>query len=93
MTDRPDRIEEPDAGTRRRLQRLVAEIVEDLGADAVIVSFTRQRRRKTETFALPFGNAHAVRGLAEFVWGHLGPEDDLEEEEVVETEEEDDDDD
>jgi len=82
----------PDEASRRRINRVVAEIVEELGADAVVVAVTRQRRRATETFAIPFGNLHAVRGLAEFVYGHLGPDDmeDLTEEEDEEVEDEDD---
>ena len=64
----------PDERTRRRINRVVAEIVEELGADAVVVAVTRQRRRATETFAVPFGNLHAVRGLAEFAYTSLGPE-------------------
>ena len=76
----------PDEASRRRINRVVAEIVEELGADAVVVAVTRQRRRATETFAIPFGNLHAVRGLAEFVYGHLGPD------EMEDLTEEDDDD-
>ena len=61
----------PDEATRRRMARIVAELVETVSADAVIVAVTRQRRRSTETFAIPFGNIHAVNGLAEFVYGNL----------------------
>ncbi len=77
----------PDEATRRRMARIVAEIIETLSADAVIVAVTRQRRRTTETFAIPFGNVHTVNGLAEFVYGRLGVED-LEEEEIEEDDDE-----
>ncbi len=81
----------PDERTRLRINRVVAEIVEELGADAVVVAVTRQRRRATETFAVPFGNLHAVRGLAEFVYTALGPdeiEDVTEEEDELEEDDE-----
>ena len=70
MSDGPG----PDDPTRRRMASIIAELVETVGADAVIVAVTRQRRRSTETFAIPFGNVHAVHGLAEFVYGHLSPD-------------------
>ena len=65
---------------------MIAEIVEDLGADAVVIGVTRQRKRQTETFAIPFGNLHAVRGVAEFIYGTLADEDDEDDEVVLEDE-------
>lgn len=76
----------PDDQTQRRMARIVAELVETVGADAVIVAVTRQRRRQTETFAMPYGNVHAVHGLAEFVYGRLAEEPELD----LELEEDDD---
>lgn len=81
----------PDDETQRRMARIVAELVETVGADAVIVAVTRQRRRQTETFAIPFGNVHTIHGLAEFVYGRLADdsefEDDPEDDDELEPEE------
>ena len=79
----------------RAIRDAIAVLIEHAGAEAVLVSFTRHRRDKTETYAVPFGNIHAVRGLAEYTFGHVieesGPEDmEEEEEETEDTEEEDD---
>lgn len=77
----------PDRAVRERIGAILGETVEDLSADAVIVAVTRRRSGATETFAVPFGNVHAVRGLAEFIYGNLC-DDDLEEEDEDEDEEE-----
>lgn len=55
----------------RAMRDAVAALVEHAGAEAVLISFTRHRREQTETYAVPFGNLHAVRGLAEYTYGHV----------------------
>ncbi len=65
-----------DRTDRRRLAACLGEIVEDLSADAVIIAVTRRRKNATETFAVPFGNLHALRGLAEYVYESIVPDDD-----------------
>ena len=85
----------PNRQTRERIAAILGETVEDLSADAVIVAVTRRVGGGTETFAVPFGNIHAVRGLAEFVFGSLVDEDeeeDAEQAEEVEDDEEESDD-
>ena len=79
----------PNRETRERIAAILGETVEDLSADAVIVAVTRRVGGGTETFAVPFGNIHAVRGLAEFVYESLSEEDDEEETEEVEEDEDD----
>ena len=37
---------------------IVARFVEEIGADAVVVVYSRVKRQKTETFIVPYGNAH-----------------------------------
>ena len=79
------------ADVARAVRDAVAQVIENGGADAVLLCLTRHRQGETETYAVPFGNLHAVRGLAEYAYGRLieGMEtEDLEDEE----EEEDDDD-
>ena len=56
---------------KQQLGRMVAELVEVSSADAVIIGITRQRNRTTETIAVPFGNMHACRGVAEFIYAQL----------------------
>jgi|TARA_R100000479_G_scaffold133157_1_gene70677 Asp-tRNA(Asn)/Glu-tRNA(Gln) amidotransferase A subunit family amidase len=77
----------------RAMRDAVAALVEHAGAEAVLISFTRHKRDQTETYAVPFGNVHTVRGLAEYTYGHVvdvDPEDldeDLNEEAEEEEEE------
>jgi|TARA_R100000084_G_C4636281_1_gene141170 hypothetical protein len=74
----------------RAMRDAVAALIEHAGAEAVLISFTRHRRDKTETYAVPFGNLHAVRGLAEYTFGHvvdrMDPEEEEEEEEEADDE-------
>jgi hypothetical protein len=77
----------PDPLTRSRVAATLGELVEDLSADAVIVAVTRRRAGMTETFAVPFGNHHTTRGLAEFVYEALGPDDATDGDDAEETEE------
>lgn len=75
---------------RAKLNRVVAELIEETSADAIIIGITRQRRRRTETIAVPFGNIHTCRGVAEFIYASLceDPDEDAEEtEEGAEREE------
>ena len=57
-----------DDETKLILRAVVGQLVEDLSADAVIISVTRRCSKRTETFAVPYGNAHACRGIAEFTY-------------------------
>tara|TARA_R100000654_G_scaffold73102_1_gene105529 strand:- start:194 stop:451 length:258 start_codon:yes stop_codon:yes gene_type:complete len=82
----------PDRMTRERIAAILGETVEDLSADAVIVAVTRRIGGSTETFAVPFGNLHAVRGLSEFVYESLIDQEDPDEDADACEEEEDEDD-
>lgn len=54
---------------KRRMGRIVGELVEDFAADAVLIAVTRRiKNGVTETFAVPFGNLHTCKGLAEYVY-------------------------
>ena len=73
---------------RMKLSSVVAELIEETSADAIIIGITRQRKRQTETIAVPFGNLHACRGVAEFIYSSLCEGwDEEEEEEAAEPEE------
>lgn len=72
---------------RQMVRALVGHLMEDLSADAVLVAITRQvSGGKTETVAVPFGNAHACRGLADYVYDRIvcGEDEEEEGEEQVE---------
>jgi hypothetical protein len=55
----------------RACRNAIGSLVEDHNADAVLIVVTRQRKRGTETLAIPFGNLHTVRGIAEYAYGRL----------------------
>jgi hypothetical protein len=60
-------------------------VIEEEGADAVVICLTRQRLGRTETFVRNFGNMHACRGIVEYAYGQMcdpDPEDDDEDESV-----------
>ena len=63
-------------------------IIEEEGADAVVVCFTRQRCGRTETYVRNFGNMHACRGVVEYAYGQMCENDyDLDDDEDGDTEE------
>ena len=64
----------------------IANLQEITGADAILLSLTRCRRRKTETLVIPHGNLHTVRGLAEYAYGQLCEDPDEYEDEGLEEE-------
>lgn len=69
----------------------VAQLVENGGAEAVLICFTRHKRGETETFAVPYGNLHCVRGLAEYAYGKMCEgldEEDMEDEDLEDEEQE-----
>lgn len=74
----------------RSVRDAVAEVIENGGADAVLLCMTRHRRGETETYAVPFGNLHAVRGLAEYAYKKLIEDAETEELESEDLEEDDD---
>lgn len=75
--------EDIEAGTMARLCR---EAVEVVGADAVLVVWTKQRKRKTTICQTALGNGLTVAGLMRWV------AEKVEESEETEDEEEDEDD-
>lgn len=72
------------------MEQLAREAIEAIGADAVIVVWTKQRRRRTEIKSTAIGNMLTVQGLMRWVRERI---DELEDKEKDEEEEEDEDDD
>jgi hypothetical protein len=47
--------------------QLAREVIESIGADAVLVVWTSQRRRRTSVNMTALGNALTVRGLMQWI--------------------------
>ena len=58
---------------------LAREVVESIGADAVLVVWTSQRRRKTSVNMTALGNALTVRGLMQWIAAKVEEEEDEDE--------------
>ena len=83
------RAQPPDPATVEAalVAQQAREIVEVVGADAVLIVWTKQRRRRTSITMTSMGNALTVAGLMKWI------ADKIEEEEEGEDEEEEDEDD
>lgn len=79
--------EEVEAGVMAQLAR---EVVETVGADAVMIVWTKQRKRRTEVKSTALGNMLTVHGLMRWVRERI---DEIEEPDEEEDEEEDEDED
>ena len=67
---------------KRAVQQIQTRLIEEVGADAVLIVFSRTTRRRTTTQVHTWGNALACRGLAEEAYAHFfEPEEEAEEEE------------
>ena len=73
----------PSAELLRSVRHAVGMLIEEANADAVVICVTRHRKNQTESFAYPWGNLHACRGLVEYAFAELcfDPEEEEEEEE------------
>ena len=87
----PDR--KPSTELIRSVRHAIGMLVEEANADAVVICVTRHKKNQTESFAYPWGNLHACRGLVEYAFSELCSDPEDEEEEEEETEEAADDDD
>ena len=74
---------------KRAVQQIHTRLVEEVGADAVLIVFSRVTRRRTTTQIHTWGNALACRGLAEEVYSHFFEPEEVEEEEEEEEESDD----
>jgi hypothetical protein len=70
------------------MDQLAREAIETVGADAIIVVWTKQRKRKTEIKSTAIGNMLTVHGLMRYVRDKIN---DIEEPEVEEDEDDEDD--
>jgi hypothetical protein len=91
MSDEPTKPNEPTKPTRKAapdavqieagiVAQLAREVVETVGADAILVVWTKQRRRKTSVSMTSIGNALTVAGLMKWIADKVEDEEEDEEE-------------
>ena len=74
----------------KAVNRIQTQLIEEVGADALVIVFSRTTRRRTTTQIHSWGNALACRGLAEQAYAELCEDEIGEDVEEVEDEDEDD---
>jgi hypothetical protein len=66
------------------MDQLAREAIETIGADAIVIVWTRQRKRKTEINSTAIGNMLTVHGLMRYIREKINaieePEDEIEDE-------------
>lgn len=65
--DRKAEMPDPSVAEAAIVAQLAREMVEVVGADAVLVVWTKQRRRKTSVAMTSLGNALTVAGLMQWI--------------------------
>lgn len=69
------------------IRDIIGSLIEEAGADAVVVVYSKVRKGKTETHLIPYGNAHTCNALIDYAYENFDPptpEDlELEEEEDI----------
>jgi hypothetical protein len=64
------------------IRDIVGSFIEEVGADAVVVIYSKVKGRKTETHLVPYGNAHTCNALIDYAYENYMPPDlEVEEEE------------
>ena len=71
----------------RAVNRIQTQLIEEVGADALVIVFSRTTRRRTVTQIHSWGNTLACRGLAEQAYAELCDEEMSEDVEEIEDEE------
>jgi hypothetical protein len=81
---KPARKSAPDAEKIEAgiVAQLAREVVETVGADAILVVWTKQRRRKTSVSMTSIGNALTVAGLMRWIADKVEEEEDEDEAEA-----------
>ena len=54
--------------TLQRIRNLIGSFIEEEGADAIVVIYSKVKARKTETYLIPFGNAHTCEALINYAY-------------------------
>tara|TARA_R100000700_G_scaffold35365_1_gene43901 strand:- start:193 stop:441 length:249 start_codon:yes stop_codon:yes gene_type:complete len=72
-----------------KVRNLIGCFIENEGADAVVVVYSKVKNRKTETYIVPYGNAHTCYALVEYTYENFLPSDLTPEEEIEDAEDDD----
>ena len=56
---------------QKAVQQIQTRVIEEVGADAVVVVFSMTKGNQTTTHIHTWGNVLACRGLSEEAYGHL----------------------
>tara|TARA_R100001198_G_scaffold60146_1_gene34765 strand:+ start:588 stop:803 length:216 start_codon:yes stop_codon:yes gene_type:complete len=58
----------------RAVQQIQTRLIEEVGADAVLIVFSKTKKNATTTHIHTWGNELACKGLAEEAYDHFVPE-------------------
>jgi len=54
-------------------RQLIGQLVENEGADAIVLVYSKVYKRKTETYIVPYGNAHTCNALIDYAYDNFNP--------------------
>tara|TARA_Y100001937_G_scaffold13039_1_gene16956 strand:- start:10289 stop:10528 length:240 start_codon:yes stop_codon:yes gene_type:complete len=52
---------------------IIGNLIEEAGADAAVVVYSKVLKGKTETHLIPYGNAHTCNALIDYAYENFGP--------------------
>lgn len=55
------------------LHNVIGTFIEEAGADAMVVVYSKVRKGKTETYLIPYGNAHTCNALIDYAYENYDP--------------------
>ena len=50
------------------IRSIVGSLIEEEGADAVVIIYSKVKKNKTQTFLVPYGNAHTCSALIDYAY-------------------------
>jgi len=50
------------------IRSIVGSLIEEEGADAVVIIYSKVKKNKTQTFLVPYGNAHTCGALIDYAY-------------------------
>jgi len=50
------------------IRAMVGSFIEEEGADAVVIIYSKVKKNKTQTFLVPYGNAHTCSALIDYAY-------------------------
>tara|TARA_R100000951_G_scaffold16416_2_gene12911 strand:+ start:7507 stop:7734 length:228 start_codon:yes stop_codon:yes gene_type:complete len=50
------------------IRSIVGSLIEEEGADAVVIIYSKVKKNKTKTFLVPYGNAHTCGALIDYAY-------------------------